>query len=125
VVDAWMSYWQAAADSYYRARPVPRFAEVARGSARSAVLVYLRQKKAQGQRVVGWARDNVTSVHISGDRARLRDCTQNFTFSVDEEGTPITLPTPFYDVTGELEKHGGRWVVTVATSRNLRLSCLR
>src|SRR4051812_44077131 len=56
-VDAWMAFWQGAADTYYFYRPSKEFAAVASGPARSAVLKYMRGNKAKNQRVVGWARD--------------------------------------------------------------------
>jgi hypothetical protein len=124
VVDAWMTYWEAATDTAFFSRPDPRLARVAAGTARSAVLGYLRDKQAQGQRVAGWAKDNILAVKVSGDRATLRDCTENFTFSVDEEGTPASRPDPWYDVSGRLEKRDGRWVVVVADSRPQSTSCL-
>jgi hypothetical protein len=124
VVDAWMGYWQAVTNTFYYAKPVPKLDDYSTGSARTGVLKYLGQLKGRQQRVVGWARDNVTKVEVDGDRATVRDCTKNFTFSVDEEGTPVTRPTPFYDVSGTLEKREGRWLVTTAVTKNLKASCL-
>jgi hypothetical protein len=123
-VAAWMAYWQAVTDTFYYDRVVPALARVAAPGARTAVLARLHKNKAQQQRVVGWARDNVTAVRVSGSRATVRDCTENFTFSVDEEGTPDTRPTPFYDVRGTLAKQGGRWVVTGSTSKDRSSTCL-
>jgi hypothetical protein len=124
VVDAWMGYWQAVTNTFYYAKPVPKLDDYSTESARTGVLKYLGQLKGRQQRVVGWARDNVTSVKVDGDRATVRDCTKNFTFSVDEEGTPVTRPTPYYDVSGTLERHGDRWLVTKAVTKNLSSSCL-
>lgn len=124
VVAAWMDFWQGAADTYYYYRPTAGFEKVARGKARSSVLSYLAQTKASKQRVVGWSRDNVTSVKVDGESATVRDCTKNFTFSVDEGGEPITLPDPWYDVTGTLVKADGAWTVTVQSTKALKKSCL-
>jgi hypothetical protein len=124
VVRAWMAYWQGAADSYYLYHPTDGFTKVARGSARSSVISYLDKVKAKRQRVVGWARDNVTKVDVNGDTATVRDCTKNFTFTVDDEAEPLTRPTPYYDVTGTLRKEQGRWTVTKQHSRALNHSCL-
>lgn len=124
VVDAWMKYWQAATDTYYYRRPVASLDRVAEDKARRDVLGYLGRLRADDQRVVGWARDNITDVTVDGSRATVRDCTENFTFSVDEEGSAITYPTPFYDVTGVLEMRQGRWVVTRATSKDRKATCL-
>jgi hypothetical protein len=124
VVDAWMAYWQAATDTAYFGRPDPRLAQVSTGAARDSIVGYLRQKKAAGQRVVGWARDNVLRVSVTGGRATVRDCTENFTFSVDEEGTPATRPDPWYDVHGTLARRDGRWVVTTQSSDPATTSCL-
>ena len=124
VVDAWMSYWQGAADTYYSYKVTPEFAKVARGKARSDILDYLADLKAKKQRVVGWARDNVTAVKVDGNTATVRDCTKNFTFSVDADGDPLTNPTPYYDVTGTLAKSQGQWTVVRQRSRELNASCL-
>jgi hypothetical protein len=124
VVDAWMQYWRAATDTYYLGHRVARLDRFADGKAYTDVLAYLRQLTAKQERVVGWARDNITGVKVTGATATVRDCTKNFTFSVDEEGTPITHPMPYYDITGTLEKREGSWVVTVASSRNRKTSCL-
>ena len=124
VVDAWMAYWQGAADTYYSYKVTPEFEKVARGKARSSILGYLADLKAQKQRVVGWARDNVTSVTVHGGTATVHDCTENFTFSVDAEGEPLTKPPPYYDVTGTLQKSQGQWTVVRQHSRQLSRSCL-
>lgn len=124
VVDTWMTYWQGAADTYYYYRPTPGFDRVARSTARSAVVAYMGRLKSDKQRVVGWARDNVTEVKVEGDTATVRDCTRNFTFTVDEEIEPLTHPDPYYEVTGTLEKSGDAWTVTRQTSTPLRKSCL-
>ena len=124
VVNAWMAYWQGAADTYYYYRPSKRLLGFSRGKARSTVLAYLAQTKSDKQRVVGWARDNVTSVKVHGSSATVRDCTKNFTFSVDQEAEPVTKPTPYYDVTGELTRVDGRWVVSSQVSKELNKTCL-
>ncbi len=124
VVDAWMAFWQGAADTYYYYKPVPGFDEVARGDARRQILESLAKTQREKRRVVGWARDNITSVTVDGDRATVRDCTENYTFSVDEEGEPKTRPTPWYDITGTLERTHGRWTVVDQSSRDLDSSCL-
>ena len=123
-MDAWMSYWQGVADTFYSYKVTPEFEQVARGQARRSILTYLGQLKAKKQRAVGWARDNVTSVSVDGDTATVRDCTQNFTFSVDVEGEPATNPIAYYDVTGTLQKSQGQWTVVRQQSRNLSSSCL-
>jgi len=124
VVRAWMDYWQAASDTFYFLRPTPELRAVARAQALSSVVGYIGTLKADKHRVVGWAKDNVTDVTIHGDKAAVRDCTANFTFSVDVDGDPVTRPTPFYDVTGTLVKENGRWYVTRTHSRDLTSSCL-
>jgi hypothetical protein len=124
VVRAWMAFWQGTADTYYFYKPTAQFDAVARGTARSGVLDYLAKVKARKQRVVGWARDNVTSVQVTGNRATVRDCTKNFTFTVDDEAEPMTRPDDYYDVTGTLRKTGGRWTVVAQTSDPQETTCL-
>lgn len=124
VVRAWMAYWQEAADTQYLQRETPGFARVARGAARRDVLDYLARVKAQQQRVVGWSRDNVTWVRVDGPRAAVRDCVENFTFTVDREGEALTKPTLHLAVRGSLRKLDGRWVVVSQRSKNLTASCL-
>jgi hypothetical protein len=124
VVQAWMGYWKAASNTFYYARKADDLDRYSRDDARRAVLRYLEQLKDRQNRVVGWARDNVTSVRVDGNTATVRDCTKNFTFDVDEEGTAITRPVPYFDITGVLVKRDGRWVVTKSTIRNLKTSCL-
>jgi hypothetical protein len=124
VVRAWMAYWQEAADTQYLQRETPGFARVARGAARRDVLDYLERVKAKQQRVVGWSRDNVTSVRVDGSRAAVRDCVENFTFTVDREGEALTRPAPYLAVRGTLRKVDGRWVVVSQRSKNLTASCL-
>jgi len=124
VVTAWMGYWRAATDSTYLGREVPKLATFSAGQARSSIQTLLRQNKAAGQRGVGWAKDNVTRVTVSGDSATIRDCTRNFTFNVDEEGTPATKPFPWYDVSGRLEKRDGSWIVVHSASPGRKTSCL-
>jgi len=123
-VDAWMAYWQGAADTYYYYRPTQQFTAAASGAARSSVLRYMQGNKAQKQRVVGWARDNVLAVSVSGDTAKIHDCTENYTFTVDQEAEPLTQPPPFYDTTGTLRKVDGRWVVVHQDSHQKKQSCL-
>ena len=67
VVDAWMAYWQAAADTFYLEKETPAFRQVARGQARTSIVDYMESQKSKGLRVVGWARDTVTSVEVDGD----------------------------------------------------------
>ena len=124
VVDAWMSYWQGAADTYYLYRPTALFTSVARSSARSDVLDYLDKLKKKNERVVGWSIDNVTSVSIDADTATVRDCTENFTFSVDRESEPVSRVTPYYDVTGTLKRVDGGWTVVTQKSLDQQKSCL-
>jgi hypothetical protein len=123
-VAAWMDYWQGAADTYYFYKPTGKFLGVARGTAKSSVLKYMSDLKSQDQRVVGWAKDNVTKVKVSGSTATVNDCTENFTYTVDREIEPLTRPTPYYQVTGTLTKEGGRWTVTHQDSKSLTKSCL-
>jgi len=123
-VDAWMAFWQGAADTYYFYKPSRAFTSVATGTAKAAILDNMRGTRAQKQRVVGWARDNVTSVKVTGDTAKIRDCTENYTFTVDHEAEPLTHPPPWYDARGTLKKVDGRWMVTTQNSRELKKSCL-
>ena len=124
VVDAWMSYWNNAADTYFNGQPTADLAKVASGDALAQVHAYLEEQKWKKERAVGWAKDHVLSVNVSGDRATVHDCTENFTFSVDEEGDPATRPDPWYDATGTLEKQQGSWVVVHQTSKKPKTSCL-
>ena len=124
VVDAWMSYWQGTADTYYLQRPTELFESVARGEARSKVVDYMQEKKAKKQRVMGYSIENVLSVRVDGSTATLRDCTKSFTFTVDNESEPISRVTPYYDTTGMLEKSGGTWTVVDYRDRALQRSCL-
>ena len=124
VVEAWMDFWQGAADTYYLYKPTAQFNRVARGEARAEVLTYTAKLKARKQRVVGWARDNVTSIEVDGNDATVRDCTKNFTFRVDVEAEPLTRPMPYYDVTGTLRKTDGRWTVVAQKTESLDKSCL-
>jgi hypothetical protein len=124
VVDAWMSYWQAAADTFYLEKETAAFRQVARGQARSSIVDYMKVQRADGLRVVGWALDNVTSVEVDGDTATVRDCTRNNTFSVDQEVEPMSVADPWYDVTGTLQKSQGAWTVTEQHTRSPKKSCL-
>jgi hypothetical protein len=114
VVEAWMAFWQSASDTFFYAHRDADLDRLADAQARDYVLGYLHDLRSHQQRVVGWAKDNVVRVQVAGARATVRDCTENNSFQVDEEGAPIDGPTPFYDVTGTLEQHHGRWVVTEA-----------
>jgi hypothetical protein len=125
VVTAWMGYWQAATNTYFYAREPQTLTRYAADAALKDVRDYQASLKAKQERVVGWARDNVTQVAVDGNRATVRDCTENYTFNVDEEGAPQTNKmVPWYDARGVLEKRQGRWVVTEASSRKLQKSCL-
>jgi hypothetical protein len=124
VVDAWMSYWNNAADTYFNGRPTADLTKVASGDALAQVHAYLETQKRKNERAVGWAKDHILSVSVDGDRATVHDCTQNFTFSVDEEGEPATRPDPWYDATGTLERQQGSWVVVHQTSKTPKASCL-
>jgi hypothetical protein len=124
VVNAWMSYWNNVADTYFNGHPTADLAKVASGDALAQVHAYLEDQKRKNERAVGWAKDHVLSVNVTGDRATVHDCTENFTFSVDEEGDPATRPDPWYDATGTLEKQQGSWVVVHQTSKKPKTSCL-
>ena len=124
VVDAWMTYWQAAADTFYLEKETPTFRQMARGQARSSIVDYMESRKTKGLRVVGWARDNVTSVEVDGDTATVRDCTRNNTFSVDQEVEPVSVADPWYDVIGTLQRSQGTWTVTKQTTKPRDESCL-
>ncbi|HYO39266.1 MAG TPA: hypothetical protein VER39_06395 [Nocardioidaceae bacterium] len=124
VVEAWMAFWQGAADTQYLRRETPQFARVARGQARSDILDYLAEVESKQQRVVGWSRDNVISVRVTGSRAAVRDCVENFTFTVDREAEAVTKPAPYLAVRGTLRKADGRWTVVAQRSTKLTASCL-
>jgi hypothetical protein len=124
VVDAWMAFWQGAADTYYLYKPTDQFLSVARGQAKTDILDYMNDLKAQKHRVVGWSKDNVTKVTIDDDTATVEDCTENFTYTVDSEIEPLTRPDPYYLVTGTFKKDDGRWTVVAQTSKSLNKSCL-
>ena len=124
VVKAWLAYWQGAADTYYSWKPVKAFTSVARDSAYRSVVDRMQAARAEKHRIVGWAKDNVLGVEVSGAGATIRDCTQNFTFTVDDEAEPVTKPDPFYLVTGTLKRSQGHWVVVSQHSDARRASCL-
>jgi hypothetical protein len=124
VVEAWMSYWQGTADTYYLQRPTELFSSVARGRARSTVLDYMQKKKSEKQRVMGYSIENVLAVQVDGSSATLRDCTKSFTFLVDNESEPIGPVTPYYDTRGVLKKSGGRWTVVDYRDTAMKQSCL-
>jgi hypothetical protein len=124
VVQAWMGYWQAVTNAYFYKRAPRDLARYAQGDALESVQSHVKALRQGKNRGVGWARDNVTHVKVTGSRATVRDCTENYTFNVDEEGASLTKPVPWYSLTGTLEKRAGRWVVTDYTSKNLHSSCL-
>ncbi|MGA8210613.1 MAG: hypothetical protein WB441_04960 [Nocardioidaceae bacterium] len=124
VVEAWMAFWQGAANSYYRAEPTADFLAAAQGSARTQIVDNIEKLKRADRRVVGWARDNITAVSVDGDTATIRDCTKNFTFSVDAEAEPVTNPPPWYAVTGTLKRTVDGWVVVAQESTEPKQSCL-
>jgi hypothetical protein len=124
VVDAWMKFWQAASDTYYFAKPTKSLERTSTPAIQQSIVGYMKEKKAKGERVVGWAKDNVLAVHVDGDRATVHDCTENYTFSINEDGDPVTRPTPWYDVTGTLRKVDGSWVVASQRSVDKKTSCL-
>jgi hypothetical protein len=123
-VAAWMSFWQGAADTFYLYKPTDQFLAVARGKAKSDILDYMAQLKSKHHRVVGWSKDNVGKVTVDGNTATIRDCTENYTYTVDQEIEPLTRPTPWYDVTGTLKKEAGGWRVTDQKSKDRLKSCL-
>ncbi len=123
-VAAWMRYWQGVSDTNYYYHPTKQFTNVATGTARTGILKYLQQKKDKHRRVVGWSRDNVTMVEVTGDSAKIVDCTENYTFTVDQEAEPLTRPDPFYATTGTLQRVDGRWLVVTQDSKPTRKSCL-
>lgn len=124
VVDAWMRFWQAAADTYYFAMPRKSLEHTATPAIQQSIVGYMKDKKAHGERVVGWSKDNVLAVHVEGGSATIHDCTENYTFSIDDDGDPVTKPTPWYDVTGTLQKVNGSWVVASQKSVDRKKSCL-
>jgi hypothetical protein len=124
VVNAWMSFWQGAADTYYLYKPTDQFLAVARGKAKNDILDYTSDLKSQHHRVVGWSKDNVTDVTVDGNTATVEDCTENYTYTVDREIEPLTRPTPYYEVTGTFKKEGGSWTVTDQKSKERNKSCL-
>jgi hypothetical protein len=124
IVAAWMSFWQGAADTFYLYKPTDQFLAVARGKAKSDILDYANDLKSKQRRVVGWSKDNVNKITIKGNTATVRDCTENYTYTVDQEIEPLTRPTPWYDVTGTLKKEAGGWRVTAQKSKDKLKSCL-
>jgi len=124
VVDAWMKFWQATADTYYFAMPTKSLERTATPAIQQSIVGYMKGKKANGERVVGWSKDNVLAVTVDGDRATVHDCTENYTFSIDDDGEPVTKPTPWFDVTGTLQKVDGSWVVASQRSADRKTSCL-
>lgn len=124
VVAAWMSFWQGAADTFYLWKPTKQFLAVARGPAKRDILDYAGELKSKHNRVAGWSKDNVRKITIDGNTATVRDCTENYTYTVDQEIEPLTRPTPWYDVTGTLKKEDGGWRVTAQKSKDKSKSCL-
>jgi hypothetical protein len=124
VVDAWMRFWQSAADSFFNGRPAADLDQVATGPAHDYVLGYLRDQERKHVRAVGWSRDNVLAVSVHGDKATVHDCTKNFTFSLDEDGEPASRPDPWYRVTGQLRRQQGSWLVVDQQTTKPKTSCL-
>jgi hypothetical protein len=123
VVAAWMQFWQGWADTEFFQRPTPAFDRVAGEQVRASTLEHVASVKAERKRVVGWARDNVTSVRVRGSRATVRDCVENNTFTVDHEAEPTSRPAPFLDVRGRLEKVANRWRVVAQDTEELTRDC--
>lgn len=124
VVDAWMTYWDAVTQTYGKLEPAPGL-DHARGEPLTGVLDYLNMLKTKNERSVGWTRENVLAVAVDGDSAVLRDCAENFSFTVDSSGKPTEDVTPFYSIIGKLEKDGDRWVITSLQSQGSSEDCLK
>jgi hypothetical protein len=124
VVSAWMTYWQGAADAYYLWKPSDQFLGVARGTAKSDVLDYASRLKADKHRVAGWAKDNVVQVTVKNDTATVKDCTENYTYTVDSEMEHLTRVVPFYEARGTFKKENSKWTVTSQVSKDRNKSCL-
>jgi hypothetical protein len=111
VVAAWLAYWDAVSLSYAQATVAPELDSVASGQARQNVLTYVSELRSRGHRSVGWARDNVLAIDVTGDAASLRVCSENFSFEVDAQDRPKEKVTPFYLEAAKLRKDGDRWIV--------------
>ena len=122
VVDAWMTYYAAVSKTYGELEPATGL-DSARGAALTKVLNYLNELKAKNHRSVGWTRDHVLSVDISGDGATIKDCAENFSFEVDSSDQPVENITPFYAIEGTLAQESGAWVVTATKSVALQQDC--
>ncbi len=122
VVDAWMTYWRAVSQTYDTLAPAPGL-DSARGEPLTSVLDYLNKLKTRGHRSVGWTRENVLKISVTGDSAAIRDCAENFSFEVDGANKPVQDVTPFYSTIGQLTKVDGRWVVTKLTSEGSSTDC--
>lgn len=121
-VDAYMTYYQAVSTTYSELKPAPGL-DAGRGKALTKVLDYLNTLKTKNHRSVGWTRDNILAVKVVGDAATIRDCAENFTFEVDENGKPVEDVTPFYLIVGQMEKVDGRWLVTSTTAEGSDTDC--
>jgi hypothetical protein len=124
VVTTWVRYWQALSDTYYHVKPAADL-DLATGKALSGPLDYLAELKTKHQHVGGWARNNVLSIAVKGNRAALRDCVKNFTFNVNASGKPVEEPPPYLNATGTLKKKNGHWLVTSASVVDSSTSCLK
>lgn len=122
VVAAWMTYWTAVSKTYDELEPAPGL-DSARGKPLTQVLDYLDKLKARNHRSVGWTRENVLRIGVSGDSAVLTDCAENFSFEVDAAGKPTEKPSPYYSTLGQLTRDGDRWIVTTAESRGTDEDC--
>lgn len=122
VVEAWTSYWKAVYQTYGDGEPAPGL-DVARGAALDRALDYLNELKSKNRRSVGWTRINVTQIEITGDAATLRDCSDDFSFEVDESDTPVEEVVPFFENLGSLSKVDGEWKVTGVDVTALESSC--
>ncbi|MCL3818737.1 hypothetical protein [Aeromicrobium wangtongii] len=87
-VDAWMTYWQAVSTSLNELEPAAGL-DSARGEPLTETLDYLNELKTKNHRNVGWVRDHVLAVKVSGDTAAIRDCAENFSFVVDASNKPV------------------------------------
>jgi len=122
VVEAWMTYWDAVTQTYDTLEAAPGL-DSASGKPLSQVLDYLDKLRTRNHRSVGWTRDNVLNVAVSGDDAALRDCVENFSFEVDASNEPTEKPSPFYVTIGQLTKKGGRWIVRAIDNAPTETDC--
>jgi hypothetical protein len=123
IVEAWMRYWAAVAQTYDQLEPAPGLEESARGRPLTDVLDRLDDLRSRNHRSAGWTRQNVLEVVVDGDTAVLRDCAENFAFEVDSSNRPTEEVVPFYSTLAQLTKDGDRWVVTAAESQELEEDC--